>query len=132
MAQVYKTRLRQTRERKDVLVCTVNTEIMQSALALSPSVTEFYFVAPEDFSQTQNSISNTIISIQYDPNKFLSFKIYEVKFGSIVRQGVEDIALQCQIRGYTYTFTREHMDQMSKRELNDLFNHLRIDGSQFC
>ncbi len=104
---------------------------MQTALALSPSVTEFYFVAPEDFYQTQNSISNTIISIQYDPNKFLSFKIYEAKFGSIVRQGVEDIALQCQIRGYTYTFTREHMDQMSNRELNDLFNHLRIDGSQF-
>lgn len=104
---------------------------MQSALALSPSVTEFYFIAPEDFYQTQNSLSNTIISIQYDRHKFLSFKIYEAKFGSIVHQGVEDTALQCQIRGYTYTFTREHMDQMSNRELNDLFNHLKIDGSQF-
>jgi phenylalanyl-tRNA synthetase beta subunit len=44
----------------------------------------------------------------------------------IVRQGFKNVALQCQIRGTTYTFTDEHLDQMSKREINDLFNHLGV------
>jgi NAD(P)H-nitrite reductase large subunit len=86
-------------------------------------------VAAGNFYQQVKKISSTIISLQYKPKEFLSFKVYEANLGAIVRQGVKDIALQCQIRGTTYTLVEEHLDQMSKRELNDLLNHLGLSGS---
>ena len=90
--------------------------------------TDFHSVASENFYQKLQSLSNTIISLQYKPGNFLTFKVQEASFGSIVRQENETIAIQCQIRGTTYTFTHEQLDQMSKRELNDLLNHLGLES----
>ena len=100
--------------------------LLSIALPL-PTKTNFHSVASENFYQQLQSLSNTIISIQYNPNNFLTFKVQESSFGAIVRQGMENIAIRCQIRGATYTFTHEHLDQMSKRELNDLLNQLGLD-----
>ena len=106
---------------------------MPLTIALTaPTETSLDSVGSEDFYQAIRSSSNTIISIQYKSNEFLSFKVYEARSGVIVNQGVNDIALQCKIRGTSYTFNRRHLDQMSKREINELFNHLRLDGSKFC
>ncbi len=110
---------------------TTNTGIMQLTLGLPNTAENNFRVATENFYQQINSLSNTIISLQYKPKQFLSFKLNEAKLGAIVRQGVKEIALQCQIRGTTYTFTSEHVEQMSKRELNDLLNYLGIDGNQW-
>ncbi|NEQ20108.1 MAG: hypothetical protein F6K28_12850 [Microcoleus sp. SIO2G3] len=93
-----------------------------------PTKTNFHSIASENFYQQLQNLSNTIISIQYNPNSFLTFKVQEASFGSIVRQGNDKIAIRCQVRGTTYTFTHEHLDQMSKRELNDLLNHLGLDS----
>lgn len=81
-----------------------------------------------DFYQQLNSIPNTIISLQYQADKFLTFKVNEASYGSVLRQGAEDtnIVLQCQIRGTTYTFTRNHLDQLSNRECRELLNHLGL------
>jgi len=100
--------------------------LLSMALPL-PTKTAFHSVASENFYQKLQSLSNTIISLQYNPDNFLTFKVQEASFGSIVRHGNENIAIQCQIRGTTYTFTHEHLDQMSKRELNDLVNQLGLD-----
>lgn len=105
---------------------------MPLTIALTaPTETAFDRVGVEDFYQQIRSSSNTIISIQYKSKEFLSFKVYEAKNGVIVNQEVNDIVLQCQIRGTSYTFNRKHLDQMSKREINELFNHLRLDSSSF-
>lgn len=98
----------------------------------APTKTAFDGVGSEDFYQQVRSSSNTIISIQYKPKEFLSFKVYEARSGVIVNEGVNDLALQCQVRGTSYTFNRKHLDQMSKREINELFNHLMLDSSKFC
>ena len=87
------------------------------------------YVVAGNFYQQVKKLSSTIISLQYKPKEFLSFKVYEANLGAIVRQGVKDIALQCQIRGITYTLVKEHLDQMSKRELNELLNHLGLGDS---
>ncbi|MEW6492535.1 MAG: hypothetical protein AB1589_08500 [Cyanobacteriota bacterium] len=81
-----------------------------------------------DVHQQLNSIPNTIISLQYQSNKFLTFKVNEASYGAVLRQGAEDtnIALQCQIRGTTYTFTRDHLDQLSNRECRELLNQLGL------
>lgn len=85
-----------------------------------------YVEALENFYQRLNDIPNTIISLQYDTETFLTFKVNEAIRGSIVRQGFANtnIALQCQIRGNTYIFTREHLEQLSNRECRDLLNQL--------
>jgi len=101
--------------------------LLSIALPL-PTKTDFHSVAAENFYQKLQSLSNTIISLQYKPDNFVTFKVQEASFGSIVRQENETIAIQCQIRGATYTFTYEHLDQMSKRELNDLLNHLGLES----
>jgi hypothetical protein len=93
---------------------------------LSNPKSEFHVEVPEDFYQRLENISSTIISFQYSPNKLLTFKVYEASQGAILRRGLKNIALRCQIRGTTYTFTREHLEQLSKRECHELFNHLRV------
>ncbi|HEY9739736.1 MAG TPA: hypothetical protein V6C90_04535 [Coleofasciculaceae cyanobacterium] len=105
---------------------------MPPTIALYPQATDFFSVVPDDFYQQIKNSSETIISLQYNRDKFLTFKVYEVRLGALVGEGFKDITLQCQIRGATYIFTHEHIEQMSKRELNDLFNHLGIDGNRFC
>ncbi len=81
-----------------------------------------------DFYQQLNSIPNTIISLQYQANKFLTFKVNEASYGAVLRQGADDtnIVLQCQIRGTTYTLTRNHLEQLSNRECSELLNHLGL------
>ena len=101
--------------------------LLSTALPL-PTPTDFHSVASDNFYQQLQSLSNTIISLQYNPDNFLTFKVQEASFGSIVRQENENIAIRCQIRGTTYTFTYKHLDQMSKRELNDLLNQLGLDS----
>lgn len=88
---------------------------------------EFYSVASADFYQQLKNLSDTIISLQYSANNFLTFKVQEASRGSVVSQGAEVATLQCQVRGTTYTFTREHLDQMSNRELNELLNQLGLE-----
>ncbi|HEY9596074.1 MAG TPA: hypothetical protein V6D33_00190, partial [Cyanophyceae cyanobacterium] len=60
--------------------------------------------------------------------KFLSFKVYEATKGEIVHQGLDedDMTIRCQIRDTIYTFTREHLDQLSNRERHELFKQLGI------
>ena len=77
------------------------------------------------------NFSNTTIFIQYNPEAFLSFKVYEASQGILMYLSSRELALQCQIRGTTYTFNREHIAQMSYRECHELFNQLGVDGSQF-
>jgi hypothetical protein len=84
------------------------------------------FEIAETLYQQLESISNTTISLQYNPNKFLTFKVYEASKGTLLSQGRENYTIQCQIRGTTYKFTREHLDQMSNRERRELLNHLGI------
>ena len=103
---------------------------MQATIAPPVPGTEFYSVASSDFYQEINNSSSTIISLQYKPKQFVSFKVYEAKGGAIVRQGANDVAIRCQIRGTTYTFTNEHIDQMSLRELSELLNHLGMNANQ--
>ena len=81
-----------------------------------------------DFYQHLKSISNTILSLQYDSSKFLCFKIYEARLVTLVNPP-PNLAIQCQIQGNTYIFTREHFDQLSDREYKELLNHLKIDNA---
>ncbi len=87
-------------------------------------------VEGDDFYQKLQNFSNTIISIQYNATEFLTFKVWNAQQGRIVRLGTKAVGLQCRIDGKLYTFNREHLDMMSKRECNELFQHLGIDGSQ--
>ncbi len=87
-----------------------------------------YSVAKDDFYQQIKNASETRISLQYNLDKFLTFKVYEARLCSIVGQGFENITLQCKIRGVAYTFTYEHLVQMSHSEINELFNHLGLDS----
>jgi hypothetical protein len=95
-----------------------------SCLAISDNVAE------TDFYQRLQSIPNTIISLQYNENEFLSFNVSEAQQGHIVWSGLEVIGLKCFIHGMIYTFNREHLNQMSNRERHELCNHLEIDDSQ--
>lgn len=79
----------------------------------------------QEFYQSLRTISNTIISLQYDSSKFLCFKVYEVRLMTLVNPE-PNLAIQCQIQGNTYLFTREHFDQLSDREYRELLNHLKI------
>jgi hypothetical protein len=86
-------------------------------------------IAGEDFYQRLNSVHDTIISLQYNVDEFLSFHVSQAKQGNIVN-GTEFISLCCQIGEKVYTFNCEHFNQMSNSECNDLFNHLGLDSSQ--
>lgn len=81
-----------------------------------------------DFYQHLKSISNTIIYLQYDSSKFVCFKVYEARLGTLVNPQ-PNLAIQCQIQGNTYIFTSEHFDQISDREYKELLNHLKIDSA---
>ena len=100
---------------------------MPSTIAsFSNKKSSFTFEIVENLYQQLESIPNTTISLQYDPNNFLSFKIYEASKGVIVDQDRENSVVQCQIRSTTYTFTREHLDQLSNREHRELFSQLEL------
>ncbi len=101
--------------------------MLQATLLLENSFSNLYSQNASDFYQSLKEVSNTTISLQYDFDTFLSFKVYEASQGSIVPTQFNDIALKCQIRGTTYLFNREHLDQMSNRERRELLNHLGID-----
>lgn len=87
---------------------------------------QVYLEKLEDVYQQLKNIPNTTISLQYNADKFLSFKVYEATKGTIISKGLdeEDVTIRCQIRDITYTFTREHLCQLSNRECQDLFNQL--------
>lgn len=104
---------------------------MQATIAsFSQRKSNFSFEIVENLYQQLENISSTTISVQYDPNNFLTFKVYEASIGMLVGQGSENIALQCQIRGTTYRLTREHLDQLSNRERRELLNQLGIKDKQ--
>lgn len=85
--------------------------------------------AQKDFYQQIHNSSNTIISIQYNCNVFLSFRVNQVKQGQIVYSNAKAVGVQCLLNGKTYVFTREHLDQMSNREQRELFDYLGVDDS---
>lgn len=97
----------------------------------NPKRSEFYVETANDLYQRLDNTPNTIISLQYDPDNFLSFKVYEASEGAIVRPSLGAIAIQCQIRGKTYKLTGEHLSQLSNRERRELFGHLGVNDSQF-
>lgn len=100
---------------------------MQPFIAsFSQKNSNFGFQIAETLYQQLENISNTTISLQYDSNKFLTFKVYEASKGTLLSQGHDNYIIQCQIRGTTYKFTCEHLDQMSNRERRELLNHLGI------
>ncbi|HEY9605922.1 MAG TPA: hypothetical protein V6C85_30225 [Allocoleopsis sp.] len=76
------------------------------------------------------NLPNTIISIQYSDNDFLSFRVHNVSRGQIVYNGTKPIGLRCQINRRFYTLNDRHFQQMSDRECRDLFDYLKLDGSQ--
>jgi hypothetical protein len=86
-------------------------------------------VAGEDFYQEFNSVRDTIISLQYDDEEFLTFRVSQAKQGYMVDPETYTFSLRCQIGEKMYTFNREHFNQMSNRECNELFDQLEIDGN---
>jgi len=84
-----------------------------------------------DFYQQLNDSSNTTISISYTPKTLLVFRVSKACKGEILWSGFNAIGIQCWIDDKLYTFKREHLNQMSNRELLELLNHLKIDSSQF-
>jgi hypothetical protein len=89
---------------------------------------EFSLASSEDFGQPLNNLSNTLITLQYEARTLLSFRVHEASQGTIGKQEPNSI-LKCQIRGNNYTFSREHLDQLSDREYTELLNQLKIDKS---
>ena len=90
------------------------------------------FKVAQTHDQRLENISGTIISLQYGSNNFLTFKVYEASEGVLKGQDMGNISLECKIRGTTYIFSSEHLFQLSKRELDELFNQLGIQSSNFC
>lgn len=87
----------------------------------------FFDTVSEVFYQPLESLSNTLISLQYNSLTFFSFRIHEVSQGTIVNSE-PNLAIQCEIQGHTYTFTREHFDQLSTREYREFLNQLKINS----
>lgn len=87
-------------------------------------------VTGEDFYQRLNSVRDTIISLQYNENEFLTFRVSQAKQGYVVRFGTSAISLRCQIGEKIYTFNHEHLNQMSNSECNELSNQLGIAVNQ--
>ncbi len=94
-------------------------------LSSNRPVKNYLETVSQEFYHSLSNISNTIISLQYDSSKFLCFKVYEVRLMTLVNPE-PNLAIQCQIQGNTYLFTREHFDQLSEREYRELLNHLKI------
>lgn len=88
-------------------------------------------IAKENFYEQLTNNPDTIISIQYSQKEFLSFHVRQVSQGQVVNSGTEAVGLRCQIGGKVYTFSQDHLMQMSNRESNELFQHLEIDSRQF-
>jgi hypothetical protein len=105
--------------------------MQRTAAPLSQSKSQYAFDMSGNIYQELRSLSSTTISLQYGSNSFLTFKVYEASEGMIQRQGGEAIALQCLIRGTVYKLTREHLYQLSNRELSELLNHLGIQDKHF-
>jgi hypothetical protein len=110
---------------------TENRMMQRTVAPLNQPKSQYAFEMSGNFYQQLGSLSSTTISLQYGPNSFLTFKVYEASEGMILRQGVEPMAIQCLIRGTTYKLTREHLYQLSNRELSELLNHLGIQDQQF-
>ncbi len=87
-------------------------------------------VMEQDINQQLNNIPDTIISLQYKPNQFLTFRVCQANNGEIVKSGSKVVGLQCQIGDKTYTFNHEHFNQMSKRECGDLCKYLGVNGTK--
>ncbi len=85
---------------------------------------------PESYYQTSPSISNTIISVQYTYHELLVFKVHEASWGAIAHERNGEIVLQCEIRGTQYRLTHEHLEQLSNRECQELFNQLGVNGQE--
>lgn len=100
----------------------------QSMKTLNNPNSTFPNKVSQDFYRQLDSISNTIISLQYNRDKLLSFRVSEASSGNILSKGAGDknLAIQCDIRGNIYNFTREHIEQLSKRECRELFKQLGI------
>lgn len=88
------------------------------------------WVAGEDFYQKLKNTPDIIISIQYNSDELLSFRVNSVQHGEIIYSGVTAIGLQCQIGGKTYLLTQEHFEQMSTREYRTLLECLGINSSE--
>ncbi len=80
--------------------------------------------------QPSKAVSSAIISIDYQPKQFLSFDVTEASQGHIVCSDNRATALECQIRGTTYTFNPKHLEIMSNSERYILYSHLDVDGSK--
>lgn len=85
---------------------------------------------PATIYQQPKTMSSVIISLDYRPHQFLSFKVTEAREGEIVWYGNQATALRCQIRGKSYTFDRQHLEIMSQSERNILYSKLGIDGNK--
>lgn len=88
------------------------------------------WVAGEDFYQKLRNTPDIMISIQYNSDELLSFRINTVQHGKIIYSGVTAVGLQCQIGGKTYLLTQEHFEQMSTREYRTLLECLGINSSE--
>ena len=106
--------------------------MQQFTLLLNKPYVNFCHHKPNYFYEVLKKLSNTTFFIQYNAEKFLSFRVYEISQGIIVYQKSGDMAIQCQIRNETYLLTRNHIFQMSHRESHEFFNYLGIDRSRFC
>ncbi|MGB7444775.1 MAG: hypothetical protein WA919_27215 [Coleofasciculaceae cyanobacterium] len=76
----------------------------------------------------QSIIQTMIISLQYNERDFLTFKVTDTGWGRILQLGLGAIALQCQIKGVTYTFYPRHLGNMSETERQSLFIHLGLNN----
>ncbi|NET59437.1 MAG: hypothetical protein F6K47_25830 [Symploca sp. SIO2E6] len=82
---------------------------------------------------TYESVSSTpslIISVIEDGSLLVSFDVTEATQGKIMHSGHKAYALCCEIRGQTYSFTREHLDILSSSERKILYDWLKVDGSE--
>ncbi len=99
-----------------------------TAALLNQPISQYAFEASRNPYLLSHSFSNTTISLQYTSLTLLIFRVHEASEGIVLRQG-DELALQCLIRGTTYQLTREHLYQLSKRELSELLNHLGIQDT---
>ncbi len=100
-----------------------------AALSIQPK-SQYAFEISGNLYQQLESLSSTTISLQYTLHTLLTFRVHEASEGIILRQGTE-LALQCLIRGTRYKLTREHLYQLSNRELSELLNQVGIQEQQF-
>lgn len=102
--------------------------LLQTVNNSSNKTTNFSGQISKNFYQQLDNISNTIISLQYDHLRVLSFRVSEVRpVGTLSPNSEEtNMVIQCQIRGTTYNLTSEHIKQLNNRECRELFQQLGI------